>query len=536
MAEKQGLEKRDWRPQMGLLLLVLALFFLNFYSKTLFFRPGSTHQWRQADCLSIAKNYYEQGMHFFEPEIHFQGEMKGKAVSEFPILNYTAALLWKLFGEQEFLYRLLEYLLFLSAIFVLFNTLVRYFKSLVLAFFTVSVFLTSPLLVFYGLNFIADVPALSLSIICFCYTYQFYQNGIRRHFYLALGIGTLAVLMKASALIPLSVLLLLSVLDISGLGKRVGAPTLFEKKGKPLVLVLLSIALIFSWYRYALYYNDHNSNNIFLLTVLPIWNLTEAELIYNTKMLFNNLFPIFLNKPMLFVFFVLVVYVASNLKKLDFFLRLSFLLSGLFFLLYLMFFYQVFSVHDYYLVNLMIFPVITLFCFSALNLSNNLIQNHPVFARVLVILVIVFNGFYSAAAYRNRMIEDDKLVHWYPFISEDEQRLAKYFFWDYGNNIKKLENFRGQMRAHGILRTDRVLSMPDQSFDISLYFLDQKGYTASKDHVVNDSTVLDRFLHKQLKYLVMNDTTLKKERAFQRILPHLEPFFASGGVEVFKFK
>src|SRR3954468_1980788 len=137
-----------------LLLLFVALFFLNFYTKTLFYRPGSIHQWRQTDCLSIAKNYYEEGMHFFEPKIHFQGVKDGKAVSECPILNYTAASLWKIFGEHEFIYRLLEYFIFMGAVFMLFNTLLRHWKSGWLALFASGMLLVSPLLTYYNLNFI----------------------------------------------------------------------------------------------------------------------------------------------------------------------------------------------------------------------------------------------------------------------------------------------------------------------------------------------------------------------------------------------
>src|SRR5687767_1524100 len=86
-----------------LVLVVVALFGLNYYSKTMFFRPGSIHQWRQTDCLSITKNYYEEGMNFFSPRIHYQGVEGGKAVSECPILNYSVACLWKIFGEHEFI-------------------------------------------------------------------------------------------------------------------------------------------------------------------------------------------------------------------------------------------------------------------------------------------------------------------------------------------------------------------------------------------------------------------------------------------------
>lgn len=519
-----------------LLLFIVALFFLNFYSKTLFYRPGSIHQWRQADCLSIAKNYFEEGMHFFQPKIHYQGPKEGHAVSEFPILNYTVACLWKVFGEHEFIYRLLEYLLFITALFVLYNTLIHFYKSTLLSFFTVGFFLTSPLLAYYSLNFIADVPALAIGIICFCLFYRFYQTRKIKLFYLALIFGTLAVLMKASAMVGLSLLMFFTAIDIFGLNKLFGTKKLFEKKIFPLVLILVSVGVIFLWYKYALFYNQNNSNNIFLLTFLPIWEMEESELIYNLKMLFNNLFPVFLNKPMLFLFMVLVFYVSAKFKQLDGFLKSSFIVSGVFFVFYILFFFQVFSVHDYYLNNLMIFPVITFFCFIHIVTQTNFIEQNLRFVRLFVIMVLSFNSFHAAAIYRLRTIEDDKMTHWFPFVSEDETNLAKYLFWDYGNSVKRIENIKPDLRAHGIKREDFVLSIPDQSFDISLYFMDQKGFTISRDHLLHDSTVADRFLSKKIKYVVLSDTTLKTQTAFRRISGHLQPFFVKENVKVYRIK
>ena len=519
-----------------LLLFVVALFFLNYYSKTLFFRPGSIHQWRQADCLSITKNYYEEGMHFFEPKIHYQGPKDGKAVSEFPILNYTVAFLWKIFGEHEFIYRLLEYFIFLTSVFVLFNTLLRQYKSGLLAFFTVSIFLTSPLLTYYSLNFIADVPALSIGIISFCFFMRFYYGKEIRFFYGALLLGVLAVLIKASALIGLSVLLFFSLIDIFNLNTFFKTEKLFKSKLKYLLYIVLSLLLIIAWYGFALNYNDNNSNNIFLLTVLPIWEMEGEQLFYNLKMLFNNLFPLFLNKAMLFLFMSLVIFVVAKIKSLNSFLKYSFVFSGLFFVFYLLFFFQVFSVHDYYLNNLMIFPVITFLCFAHLISETDYFSNNLSFLRLFVTFVVLFNSFHAAAIYRLRTIDDDKMNVWYPFVSEDETKLAKYLFWDYGNSIKKLEKSLPDLRANGVRREDFVLSIPDQSFDISLYFMDQKGYTISRDHLMNDTTVADRFLTKNVKYLVLSDTSLKKQTAFKRISNHLEPLFETNGVQVFRFK
>lgn len=520
-----------------LLAFVILLFFLNFYSKTLFYRPSSIHQWRQTDCLSIAKNYYEEGMNFFQPKIHFQGAEDGKAVSEFPILNYTVAALWKVFGEHEFIYRLLEYLIFLCAMFFLYNTIIRFYGSVWLAFFSAGLFFTSPLLTYYSLNFIADVPAMSVGLIGFCCGLKFYHTGNLKSFYWALGLGTLAVLMKASALMGLSILIFCAMVDIFNLNKFFGLKKLFSTKTAPLVSIIVAAGAILAWYRYALYYNAYDSNHVFLLTVLPIWEMGEEQLIYNLKKLFNDLFPVFLNRPMFFLFIGLVIYVASKFKKIDAYLRLAFLSSGLYFIFYILFFFQVFTVHDYYLTNLMIFPAITLICFAQLMHQSGALKESMAFVRAFVIVVMAFNALYSAAIYRLRMIEDDKMTYWYPFISDDDAKLAKYLFWAYGNGIGRIEDIKPVLRAHGIKREDKVLSIPDMSFDISLYFMDQKGYTIAREHLINDTTVADRFFKRNIKYVVLSDTNLKREIAFRRVQDKLEPFFMyNDKVQVFKVK
>ncbi len=516
--------------------LIIGLFFINYYSKTMFFRPSGTHQWRQADCLSIAKNYYEEGMHFFEPKIHYAGVSNGKAVSECPLLNYSAAALWKVFGEKEFIYRLLEYFIFIIAMYVFFIGMLKKFASPLLAFFSVGLLLTSPLLVFYSLNFIADVPALSIGIISFCLFYRFYENKQMKYFYSALFFGTLAVLLKASALMGLGILFFFSLLDLFGLTQKFKTEKLFSKKVMPGIALFLSAFILVAWYKFALQYNNNNNNNVFLLTVLPIWELDQVEIIKNLKLLFNVLFPVFLNKPTLFLFLVIVLFVIAKFKQLPVFLKYAFVFTAVFFLAYLLFFFQVFSVHDYYLSNLMIFPVVALFCFADLIVKSEWLINNKTFARSFLILFLLFNSMHAAAIYRLRMIEDDKLASWFPFVSAEDENLAKYLFWDYGNAIKRIENFGPVLRAHGIKREDKVISTPDQSFDISLYFMDQKGYTIAKHHFIEDTLVLEKGMKNKAQYLIMSDTTLKAQRTFQRMANRLEPFFIENKVQVFKIK
>src|SRR5688572_25745636 len=71
--------------------------------------PVGIHQGAQCDRASVAWNYYHYSMNFFEPRIMENRLNYGVAGMEFPIVNYTAAILYKVFGPNEILYRLLVF-------------------------------------------------------------------------------------------------------------------------------------------------------------------------------------------------------------------------------------------------------------------------------------------------------------------------------------------------------------------------------------------------------------------------------------------
>lgn len=528
-----GKSKRN----LNLLLLcfVIGLFFLNAYNSTFFKRPAIIHQWRQTDCLSITKNYYEEGMNFFNPKIHFQGNLNGNAVSEFPILNYTVAGLWKIFGEHEFIYKLIEYLLFLLSIFILFNTLLNFSSSPVYSFFTVSLFLTSPLLVYYSFNFLADVPALSLAIMGFCFLASFYKTRSLKYFYWCLFVSTLAVLIKASAVMPFALLLFFTIIDIFNLNRIFKTEKLFSKKVMPSLMFIFSILIVVGWYKFAVDYNK-SANSVFLLTVLPIWEMGESVILTNLQALFNIMFPIFFSKPMFFLFFVAIIFVYSNFKKLSVFLRFCMVFSTLFFVFYLLFFFQVFHAHDYYLNNLMIFPVITFFCVQDIIFKTEFKSDYKTFFTACVVVLIIVNSFYSAAIFRSRTIEDDKLCAWYPFLSQEDKGLAKYLHWRYNATFLPLETITPELRKVGIKREDLTLSIPDESFDVSLYLMDQKGYTVSREKFLADSSIIKTFVDKKMKYLVFYDPELKNALSYGAIHNYFTCILKKPRVEVFKLK
>ena len=92
------------------------------YQDVLFRPTQSIHQWRQCDCLSITMNYYQDNNPFLQPSVHYLGaDGTGKTISECPLIYYSVASLWKVFGHHEFIYRMLVLLIYFIGLFSVFK-------------------------------------------------------------------------------------------------------------------------------------------------------------------------------------------------------------------------------------------------------------------------------------------------------------------------------------------------------------------------------------------------------------------------------
>lgn len=61
----------------------------------------AVYWWRPADNASIARNFFEGGMHLLSPQIDWGGARPGLVEMEFPILQYLTAVLYLVFGFHE---------------------------------------------------------------------------------------------------------------------------------------------------------------------------------------------------------------------------------------------------------------------------------------------------------------------------------------------------------------------------------------------------------------------------------------------------
>ena len=87
--------------------------------------------WRQSDVAAIARNFLENGFHFTRPQIDWAGDQPGYVGTEFPILPFTAALVYRSAGVQEWIGRIQGVLLFVAALPFFFGLVRRIFGEVV---------------------------------------------------------------------------------------------------------------------------------------------------------------------------------------------------------------------------------------------------------------------------------------------------------------------------------------------------------------------------------------------------------------------
>lgn len=485
----------------------ICLYILYGYTKTYNARPYSIHQWRQTDCASFTKNYYEEGMDFFNPKIHWQGNQEGKAISEFPLINYSVACLWKVFGEHEYLYRLTVLAIYTMAILLLFVMLFVTSNSLIYSYFATSLISTSPLLAYYSFNFLADVPSLSFAIIGLSLFFVFLKNKKMSLFYSAILFATLATLLKASSVTVLLIIGCISVINLLGVPKKLSMnEVLFKHKIIPVIVFLISIVIIYSWYHYAFLYNNKNSNGVFLMETLPVWDMKD-KVIETTRLLISVQLQMYFNKPVITAILLVFIWLLVNIKAIDTNLKIAIVISAFSFIAFIVLFFQVFNVHDYYLINTMVFPVVIVAAFGSYlaNINFNIANKKLVW---LLSLVFIGNTAYCASIIRLRMINKDNFCKYYPFITNDEKNFSDWFHYNYETTLKPVETITPYLRSLHIKRTDKVISIPDPSFNITLYLMDQKGFTLTEQQLKNDSLIIDHFKTLGAKYVVINDTSI----------------------------
>jgi 4-amino-4-deoxy-L-arabinose transferase-like glycosyltransferase len=280
-------------------LIFVCLFLLGGALRALnVWRPVDRTSWREADIAAIARNYQREGLNPFFPRIDWRGNGPGYAEMELPVLPWSMALLYEIFGVQVVIGRLLSYLFALLTLLVFFK-LARYLLPPMGAVIASLFFVLSPIVVVIS-SALQSESLMLLAYVTAVYAFiRWLDDDSRLHFVLAICATAMAILAKASAA---HIGLLFAFL----LFQRQGFAAL--KNWRTWVFGIGSLLPGILWYRHAhkLYLTYGNSLGVSNETHWAGWDLfTNADFIRG--ILHTEWFSVWMPAGVLVVLFGLVI-------------------------------------------------------------------------------------------------------------------------------------------------------------------------------------------------------------------------------------
>jgi hypothetical protein len=492
-----------------LLLVLVALFFIYGLHLNIFEGPTPIHEWRKSDSLSITLNYMK-GDSFFAPQtnsISLNGNRN--AAAEFPIIYYLIGNIWKYIGQNEFVFRILSVALIILGIVLISDVVQFYLKSKRLTLVFCGLIFSSPILVSYAHGFIPNPFAFSFILISGYYIFLFLQKNKQWAIMLFFVFSTLAVLIKITSVLPL--LAFGSSFFFYALFNQ---RDLFRKHFKKVIIVtlslLLSLTLTFLWYKYAIEYNDRFKSELFSTTIRPIWEISVEKQKEIFNILLNSQLPLLYNKLVLF-FLLIFSFFSIISNKVSAYFKWLITMSLLALISYLVLWFWVFDVHDYYLIEILFVPIVIVYILFSelvkLNLSTRKIT-------ITLCVFIVFNLLHASSYSQMRFKKSSFFVTHSPFLSSTERILWGWFHFNHSVTLKELQNRAPEIK-NIIASNDTVYCVTDMSPNTYLYTIDRVGMSKSLFSNMSDSLAISDAILRGVNYMLFIGENNQKQ-----ILPY----------------
>lgn len=498
-----------------IVLLSFVVMSAFYYDSVLERGPLNDHQWRQADCLSLA-HHFAEGASFFKPEMHIQlgdDNTNGLTVGEFPILYFVVGNIWKIVGESYFAYRLFYLLISLAGIWAFYRSLRVLFNDKFWSVFLSLLMFTSPVYVIYGVSFLTDVPAFSFILIALYFFLQFQVQKSQKRLILSMAFFALAGLIKISSLIAFVFVILYLVYEQIPL-RWIQKNRLFNKPRGIFVGFIVVILLIFSWYFYADYFNDIHRFKYTFNHIFPIWKMNGDQMPHLFHGIVTFTSPILFSRTILFLLFVLFIANLFLMKRQHPMAWLSnigvMVGSSAYFVLWA----PLMGNHEYYFVAyLILLPgVMVPFILYLRNYQHQIFKSWIV--KVGLLLLLAYNFIYCLNVVKLKTLAEKGE---FPIINNEELVGAmRWINWDVRVNWKRFERMRPYLREIGVEKDDLVISLPDKSFNVSLNLMGQKGWTDFMNY--SSSEDIQNLIEHGAEFLIISDKQLLEAEFLQPFL------------------
>lgn len=455
-----------------LLMLVVLYMALSPYTY-LHTRPHGDHAWAQCDRASWALNYYQFGYSFTEPRTHnIVYNPTGIATGEFPAIPYLVSKLYAVFGFHEYIFRIVTLLLSLPAFVVSFMLSRKLLNNTAAILAASLLWLCSPNLIYYSTTFLPDTVALSFFVAAFWFIAGYTDLSVKRLLLFSL-LSSIAVLLKSS------VLFLVAATYISLLIAHWNTPA-FKSTFRRSFVLAIPLIICMGWITFARHSQLTNHSNVFKLGLLLPQNLHEP---FNALSLFARNLPKLYPVTILALLPVMLYLLISRFNRQNFlhvFTITGFIMWGLFFILMM----RNAGHHGYYHIPFQ-FLIFTLLV-TALSVLSNLYTTNTT--------KLVLSSVFIAVSLL--------------LFTQTTRKIATHY--DHINTAWL--NLEPDLRNAGISNRDKVFTAFDESYNISLYLINQPGWNSMPG--VWDYYKLDGL--KACKYAILasqaaSDTTVAKQ-------------------------
>jgi hypothetical protein len=484
-----------------LFILFFSILAVSYYDSFLNKGPYSNHAWRQTDCLSLT-HHYKEGANFFSPELHNQlgdNYTSGKTAGEFPILYFTIGQLWKITGESYLVYRVFYLLIVFSGLYALFKALKLIFNDWFWATILPLLLFTSPVFVIYGVSFLTDIPAFCFVLIAgyFLTAYNFKKKS--KLFWFAILFFSLAGLVKVSSLIGFIFIFGIFLLEMLSI-KSLKTSYLFQRSKREWLGFICVFVSVFSWYYYASWFNNKHEFKYTFNEIYPLWLIGKSELIQLTSDIKNFTSHFFFNRSVLICLLLVGIFNLFQWKKMPLIAYLSTIIISLGCSIYVLFWAPLLGIHDYYYSPLLIlFLGIFIPFLLWIKIHYVTIFKNKIF-KIIILFFTAYNFLYAYGLVRLTALSKESTI--IKVNSPGFYKGLKYLNFAY-EKAYRFEDIRPYLEYLGIEKTDKLISIPDNSFSISLYLMQHKGWTSYAGG--DQPLIIEKLIQKGAKYLVVSE-------------------------------
>ncbi len=458
--------------------------------------------------------YYARGADFLEPEVNIQLGDKyttGQTAGEFPLLYYSVGQIWKVFGESYLSYRVFYLIILFFGVFCFYKSVRLLFKDHYWAVILAGLLFTSPVLVVYGVSFLTDVPAFCFVLIALYFLLRYHLEQTRMLFWIAMLFFAFGGLVKISSMVAFVFLFFILFIETLGV-KTLRTKKVFRCSWMEWIGFIAVVLALMAWYVYAAHYNNVHKFKYTFNDIYPLWNPEEGGIPVLWKKITMLTSHVFYSRYMIFLMGGLLLFHLFLWKRIPLFAYLTTIIVSIGVFIYILLWGPLLGVHDYYFAALLVlFPGILLpFMWFIKTRFPKAFSGYVV--KGVAALFLVYNFIYciNVVKLKTRAQEGD-----FPIVGNEEfVGTMRWLNWDADANWMRFERIKPYLLQIGVGKEDRIISLPDQSFNVSLFLADRKGWT-NFETLVEPEKIDMLISRKGAKYLLISDPALLEQSFIQ---------------------